>query len=116
MNTAALKGIVSKSMVIALAAGAFAVLNTQKAHAAQWEVGVQVGAPVYAAGYYAPAPVYYDRDYYRDRASEEYLEHERHEAWERRQAYLQHEYWEQRHRDHEYWEHHRDFDRDRDWR
>ena len=114
MNTAALKGIVSKSMVIALAAGAFAVVNTQKAHAAQWEVGVQVGAPVYAttytAGYYAPAPGYY----YRDRDREEYLEHERREAWERRQAYLQHEYWEQRHREHEYWEHHRDYDRD--WR
>ena len=114
MNIASAKGILGKSMVIALAAGAFAVINTPKAHAAQWEVGVQVGTPVYAttypAGYYAYAPDYRDRARY-----EAYREHEFREAEERREAYRRHEYWEHERREHEYWDHHRDHDRD-GWR
>lgn len=120
MNIGSVKGIVTKSMLFALAAGAFALISPAKANAAQWQVGVDVGQPVYAYGYNAPAYGEYPRaynPYYQERMRHEaWEEHERHEAWERRQAYLQHEYWEQRQRQHEYWEHrHHDRDDD-DWR
>jgi hypothetical protein len=80
------KGIVAKTLMVALAAGTIAFAGTQKAEA-QWAVGVQVGQPAYTSGYY---PVY-DRGYYRD--------HEAREAYERQQAYLAHERWEHERRE-----------------
>ncbi len=70
-------GFVSKTLMVALAAGTLIFAGAPKAHAQRWSVGVQIGQPGYV----------YDRDDYRDR--------EAHEAWERQQAYLQHERWEQ---------------------
>jgi hypothetical protein len=107
------KGIVAKTLMVALAAGTLAFAGTQKAQA-QWAVGVQFGQPAYTRGYY-PA---YDRDYYRN--------HEAREAYARRQAYLAHERWEHeqreayarqqayyQHQRHEQWEHaNRYYDRD----
>ena len=107
------KGIVAKTLMVALAAGTLAFAGTQKAQA-QWAVGVQLGQPAYTSGYYPT----YDRDYYRDHEAREayarqqaYLaherwEHEQREAYARRQAYYQHER-------HERWEHaNRYYDRD----
>jgi hypothetical protein len=96
------KGIVAKTLMVALAAGTLAFAGTQKAQA-QWAVGVQLGQPAYASGYY-PA---YDRDDYRGREAyarqQAYLaherwEHEQREAYARQQAYYQHQR-------HEQWEH-----------
>lgn len=108
------KGLVAKTLMVAIAAGMLAFAGTQKAQA-QWGIGVQFGQPAYSD--YYPA---YDRDHYRD--------HEAREAYERQQAYLAHERWEHEQREayerqqayyqherHEQWEHanrYRDYDRD----
>ena len=72
-------GFVSKTLMVALAAGTLIFAGAPKAHAQRWSVGVQIGQPGYV----------YDRDDYR---RSDYRDRE---AWERQQAYLQHERWEQ---------------------
>ncbi|WP_035349454.1 hypothetical protein [Edaphobacter aggregans] len=104
---ATLKSMVAKVMMAGLLGGAIALAGGAKAQAQTWSVGVQVGTPAY--GYAAPAYGYgYGPDYY---ARLRY-ERERREAYERRQAWLEHERreaWEREHRyRHDGW-------RDRDW-
>ena len=94
MKSANVKGLVAKTMIIALAAGTLMFAGAAKAEAQQFAVGVQFGHPVYG----------YDRDDYARRQA--YIEHERweaehREAYARQQAYVQHErqeQWERAHR------------------
>ena len=110
------KGMITKAMMVGLAAGAVALAAPQKAQA-QVSFGVQVGYPpvyTYAPGYYAyPPDDYARREYYeRLRREREREAWERHEAWERQQAYYRYAYG---YRDHDRRDHddHRDWDRDR---
>ena len=109
MKVTGKKGIVAKTLMVALAAGTLAFAGTQKAQA-QWAVGVQLGQPAYTQEYYPAYNRGYDRDYYRD--------HEAREAYARQQAYIAHERWEHEQREayarqrayywhqrHEQWEH-----------
>lgn len=113
MTKTGLKGLVANSMLVALVGGCVALGGTAKAQAQQFYAGVQVGQPYYGNdGGYAAYPYYgggYGAPGYYDHEREEHLEHERHEAWERQQAYWQHEHWE-----HERWEHGRRFGDDDD--
>jgi len=95
MKSANVKGLVAKTMIIALAAGTLMFAGAAKADAQQLAVGVQFGHPVYG----------YDRDDYARRQA--YIEHERweaeqREAYTRQQAYVQHERQEQWERAHRY--------------
>src|SRR5262245_34266760 len=88
---ATLKSFVAKVMTAGLLAGAFAMAGGAKAEAqTSWNVGVQMGGPVY--GYPAPAYGYYGPDYYaRLRYQREREAYERHQAWLRQQEWLEHE-------------------------
>ena len=110
MKIANTKGLVTKGMMVVLAAGTVMFAGAAKAQAQQFAVGVQFGQPEYVV----PAYVY-DRDGYRDRDDyryyrddrwrEEAREREQREEFARRQAYFRQE-------QHERWEHQQHFDRD----
>lgn len=105
MKFATVKALAAKTSIVTFAAGALFFATAAPAHAQQFGVAVQYGTPAYVV----------DRDYYRgdrheywerERARQEWLEHERREDFLRRQAWMQHERWEHEHRFH-------DYDRDR---
>jgi hypothetical protein len=54
MKITNVKAMVAKGVTVALLAGAFAMVAPIKAEAQQFAVGVRVGYPVYARGYYGP--------------------------------------------------------------
>jgi len=115
MKIANAKGLVTKGMMVVLAAGTVMFAGAAKAQAQQFAVGVQLGQPAYGVPAYA-----YDRDGYRnrddyrygrddyrynrdDRWQEEAREREQREEFARRQAYIRQE-------QHERWEHQQYFD------
>jgi hypothetical protein len=92
MKTANVKAMVAKVITVGVLAGAFVMVAPAKAQAQGWQVGVQLGAPVYYRD---------DRrgDYWRHERQEEF---ERQQAYARQQAYLQHEAWERHEREEAY--------------
>lgn len=93
----------TKVAMTAVAVAAVVLTVPAKANA-QVSFGLHVGVPVYTQGYaaYPPTYGYYDNG------------RERHEEWERRQAFLQHEQHEQWERQQAY-ERAREYDRRRDF-
>jgi hypothetical protein len=89
MKFANVKGMVAKSMILAVAAGALVLASPVKAEAQRFVIGVRVGDP-----YYAPRYDHYDRYEY---ARQE--EFRRQEEFQRRQAFYRHEQWQRMHRD-----------------
>jgi hypothetical protein len=83
-------------LAAATLAGAALTAAVPAAQAQQFAIGVQFGGPRYVA----PVPVYYGqgRGYYERQRFEE---QRRHQAWERRQAFLRHQQWEREHRFHD---------------
>jgi hypothetical protein len=100
MKIANVKGMVTKLMLVGLAAGVFVVASPTNAQAQQFAVSAQFGQHAYVADH--------DRGYY-FRQREELRQREAREEFLRHQAYIQHEQWE-----HQQWERAHHFDRDHD--
>jgi hypothetical protein len=96
---ATLKAMIAKGMTAGLLAGAFLLGSPTKAEAAQVNIGVQFGAPVYTA-----YPDYYARRQYYDRLRWEQARR----AEIERQEWIRRQQW-QRHEAHERWEHGRGY-------
>jgi hypothetical protein len=77
MKITNVKAMVAKGVTVALLAGAFAMVAPVKAEAQQFAIGVRVGYPVYARGYYGP-------DYY---ARQRFEQERRHAEWVRAHEY-----------------------------
>ena len=92
MKSTNVKAMVAKVMTVGLLAGAFVLATPMKAEAQGWQVGVQLGGPVYY-GDGRGSRWYHERQ-------EEFA---REQAYAREQEYLQHEAWERQERE-EAWE------------
>ena len=102
------KAMIAKGVTVGVLAGAFALAAPAKADAQQFAVGVQFGAPYYGGDYYARQRY---EEYWRQQA---WIQHERHEAWERQRDYDRYAYGYRDHdRDRRDHDDHRDWDRDR---
>lgn len=82
MKLANVKSMVAKGVTVALLTGAFAMVAPVKAEAQQFAVGVRVGYPPYARGYYGP-------DYY---ARLRFEQERRHAEWVRAHEYQRYHY------------------------